>query len=303
MTDTLFASLNTPDVRFALPFRVDDEDGARMDIGAALREAVPGRVRRRFGYGHASHRTWLPLPATGSDLALANIVEKGHALGQWKDARGEEFTVVRPLVLRLEKPPPEVPDSSSAQPVWRSTFEYTEKALHDVDIPSPSIWSELIERCAFALHVTGGPMRVQRMAIGSDGELLERRGKVSTRTPFKIRYTHAGQAAALGFELDVDGLLIAGQLPADILEWLEDFPTSAAWRTLAFRRRVLEDPRLDQVANEFQLDWLTEVYLHAYMFFGLDGTARLESTAALADGRWAKDLKQFFAVLYRAAER
>lgn len=302
MTNTLFDSLNTPDVRFALPFRVNDEGEASMAIGAALREAVPGRVRRRFGYSHASHRTWLRLPTTGSDLALTDIVEKGHGLGVWKTAGGEEFVVVRPLVLKLEKPPPEVADSSSAQPLWRSAFEYANSALHEVDIPMPSIWSDLIERCGFALHVTGGPLRVQRMAIGSDGELQERRGKASTRTPFSVRYTHAGDAAALGFELDVDGLVLDGRLPQDAPGWFGDFPSSAAWRTLAFRRRVLEDPRLEQMANGFQLGWLTDVYMHAYASFGLRHGTATDVTAALADGHWADDLKEFFTVLYRAEE-
>ncbi|UQX87634.1 DEAD/DEAH box helicase [Jatrophihabitans telluris] len=302
MTNTLFDSLNTPDVEFVLPFRVDGEDETAMPIDAALREAVPGRVRRRFGYSHASHRTWLQLPALGTDLALTDVIEKGHALGVWKTARGEEFTVVRPLVLRLEKPPPEVADSSSAQPLWRSAFEYDEGALHDVDIPTPSAWSSLVDRCAFALHVTGGPLRVRRMTIGSDGELQERRGSVSGRTPFSVRYIHDGQAAALGFEIDVDGMILSGRLPGNAPEWLGDFPSSSAWRTLAFRRRVLEDPRLVQVANGFQLGWLIEVYLHAYVSFRLNGGSSADATAALASGRWADNLTQFFAVLYRTDE-
>ena len=69
ITGTLFASLNTPDVRFESPRNFGDEPPP-MPIAQALREAVPGRVSRRFGHAHASLRTWLPVPETGTELHL-----------------------------------------------------------------------------------------------------------------------------------------------------------------------------------------------------------------------------------------
>ncbi|WP_033105465.1 protein DpdJ [Microbacterium profundi] len=296
MTDTLFGALNTPDVAFDLPPNFGD-DHPTMPISQALREAVPGRVRRRYGYAHASLSTWLSIPDAGSGLPLNRVVAKGHALGQWSTSNGETFTVVRPLALKLVAPPRAVADTSNAQPLWRSAFEVPETALYRMDLPTPSVWSSLIRGCSFALHVGGGPLRVRRMAIGSDGELTNRDGSTM---PLHVRYEHGGLPAALGFELDVDAMVIDGALPSNPRDYLGDFSESPVGRTLLFRRVVLEDERLDDVANAFQRQWLTEGYLHAYVQAGLSTDDVKQVPADLTGGRWSADLQQFLTLAYRA---
>ena len=296
MTTSLFASLNTPDVQFDLPAGFGDQL-ATMPIAQALRDAVPGRVSRRFGYANAQARTWLPVPPPGQDLELNDIVTRGHGLGTWTTTDGQRYEVVRPLALRLTNPPRNVVDTSNAMPLWRSTFAYDQVSLRHADVPTPSAWADLVDTCAFAMHVAGGPLTVRRMTIGSDGELLMQNG---TRTPVHVRYARDGQAAALGFELDVDAMILTGRLgPADS-GVLREFAATPQWRTLAFRRRVLEDTRLDDLANVFQRQWLAEIYLHAYTAFGLTGQEITGIPANLAGGRWADDLAQFLAIAYRA---
>lgn len=296
MTDALFGSLNTPDVLFELPANFSSDEAA-MPIAQALREAVPGRVSRRYGFVHASHSTWLPVPTTGVGLPLEDVVAKGHSLGTWTTADGANYLVVRPLVLRLQRPPATVADTSNPQPVWRSAFEMPEGALHHMDVPKPSVWADLIDTCTFALHVGGGPLKVRRMAIGSDGELSLTDG---TSRPLHVRYEHAGQPAALGFELDVDAFVITGHLDADNADHLVGFASSAAWRTLAFRRLVIKDPRLDDIANSFQRRWLSDVYLNAFINLGLGGVERTRIPDALAGGDWANDLRGFLDLAYRS---
>jgi len=296
MTDTLFGALNIPDVTFELPSNFGD-DQPSMPISQALREAVPGRVSRRYGYAHATLSTWLPVPATGNDLPLTDVVSKGHALGEWSTSGGDTYTVVRPLALNLAAPPTTVLDTSNAQPVWRSAFEFSPDSLYPADLPVPSMWSSLITGCSFALHVGGGPLKVRRMAIGSDGELANRDG---SRTPVHVRYEHQGRPAALGFELEVDAMRVAGSLPVDTLSYLGNFAESPAGRTLLFRRLVLEDERLDDVANSFQRQWLTEAYLHAFVQAGLATQDVHSVPSGLTRGRWADDLQRFLAVAYRA---
>lgn len=296
MTATLFGTLNTPDVAFDLPANFGDEAPV-MPIAQALREAVPGRVSRRYGHAHASLSTWLPVPRTGSALPLADVVARGHGLGEWSTPEGETYTVVRPLALRLVQPPRTIEDTSNAQPLWRSAFEVPEDALHRVDLPSPSPWEGFVEECSFALHIGGGPLKVRRMTIGSDGELTMRDG---TRQPVHVRYEHDGSPAALGYELDVDAMVVRGQLPDDPRSYLGDFPESPEGRTLLFRQRVLEDDRLDDIANVFQRQWLTETYLHAFVDRGLTATDVAGIPDLLSQGRWADDIQQFLAVAYRA---
>jgi ATP-dependent Lhr-like helicase len=294
MTATLFASLNTPDVRFALPSNFGDAPPP-MPIGQALREAVPGRVSRRFGHAHASLRTWVPVPDSGTDLELMDVVVKGHGLGTWATASGQSYTVVRPLELRLVSPPRDVSDSSSAQPLWQSAFEYSEETLSYVDLPKPSIWTTFIDKCAFALHVNGGHLKVRRMAVGADGELTYGDGR---RDPLHVRYVHDGVPAALGFELDVDAMILTGQMPERGSELLEDFSSSPQWRTLAFRRRVLEDHRLDDLVNVFQREWLCNIYLDAFIAQGL-ATDDLEQVPhLLSGGRWTENISGYISTVH-----
>ena len=63
ITTALFDPLNMPEVWLELPFADDQES---LAIEKALREAVPGRVSRRYGHRRNDHRTWLPLPPDGS---------------------------------------------------------------------------------------------------------------------------------------------------------------------------------------------------------------------------------------------
>ncbi|HEY3547729.1 MAG TPA: protein DpdJ [Propionicimonas sp.] len=296
MTGALFGALNTPDVTFELPPNFGEEPEP-MAIAQALREAVPGRVSRRYGYAHATLSSWLPVPDVGDELPLQDVIVRGRRLGQWSTSDGEVYNVVRPLALGLKQPPGTISDTSNAQPVWRTSFEIPQDALIPGDMPTPSLWSDFVNGCSFALHVGGGPLTVRRMAIGSEGELSYRNG---TSRPVHVRYVDNGAPAALGYELDVDAFVVDGQLPEDLRTHLGDFPESPAGRTLVFRRLVQEDPRLDDIANTFQREWLTQAYLHA--FVGAGHTADVVSTIPdlVSGGRWTTDFAQFLAVAYRA---
>lgn len=296
MTRALFEPLNTPDVQFFLPFR--ESELQTMPIAQALREAVPGRFSRRFGHARSDHATWLPVPPEGDELALNEVVARGHNLGSWTTG-GEEFRVVRPFALRLARPDKSVMQSSQAFPVWRSHFEYTTESLVDVDVPKPSVWSRFVDRIGFGLHVTGGPMQVRRMTIGSEGELATSEGRKVVRRPISVRYTHDGEAAALGYELDVDGVILSGHLD-EVEGDLRVYAATPAWRTAAFRQLVLRDAELDGIANSFQRAWLVEVYKHAHVSYGLDHDDLSASPSALAGGNWTKEMASFFAASYRA---
>lgn len=298
MTATLFDSLNTPDVILSMPIEFRTGEPQTMPIGQAIREAVPGRVSRRFGYAHASHRTWLPIPEAGNTLELRAIVSKGHALGEWTDATGEDFVVVRPLELQLSSPPRSFADTSSARPVWRSAFSYSPQSLQQMDVPTPSTWAGFITQFAFAMHLSGSPVTVRRLCIGAEGELVTQDNRGLARQPFEVRYTHDEQPAALGFELEADALVVEGIVP--LVDDGEVLLQSAAWRTLCYRKRVMEDKALDGVANQFQRRWLVEVYLHAFARARLLGASAKEASENLRGGVWANELVAFLASAYRS---
>ena len=106
ITRALFDALNVPEVWFDLPYSTDQDES--LPIERALREAVPGRVSRRYGYQHQSHRTWLPLPPeeAGGVLDLESVTLRYTREGTWTPARQGaadpgSVQVIRPHVLRL----------------------------------------------------------------------------------------------------------------------------------------------------------------------------------------------------------
>jgi ATP-dependent Lhr-like helicase len=293
LTKSLFEPLNLPDVAFRLPFKGDDTE--TMPVLSALREAVPGRVSRRFGVLRDEHRTWLPVPP-GNVIELQDIISRGHRIGSWR-ARGEVFEVVRPLELTLQQPPEDIADFSNARPIWGSAFVVPPPVTASIPVPHNVPWKDLVAGLRFALHLTGDPLEVRRMTIGSQGELARRDG---SRSPFEASYAVDGVPAAMGYSLDVDALVVDCQ-PLDrsdpnVLGHLE----SSGWRARAFTVRVAEDPALEGIANSFQRGWLSLLYLTAYGVEAGSAAGGTDVRQSLQGGRWATDLPRMLGVLYRA---
>lgn len=299
MTSTLFEALNTPDVELELPLGFPSDETPRMEILCALREAVPGRVSRRFGYWSAGSRTWLPLPTSGSTIELTDLVAAGQQQGSWTGQSGYSYLVVRPLKLKLQVPPADVTDYSSAQPRWDSEFVFDSGQSGEADVPSPAHWEDWVSSVRFATHGMGTQITIRRMSHGADYDLTQRGTSGVTRTAGHVTYTHGGTAAALGFEGEHDAMVIDALIPEDWMQRLAPLAHHPGWRTRAFRQRVLEDERLDGCANSFERGWLADLYLHAYAVAGLAEDQTQSPTARLAQGVWGRDLASYLAIVYR----
>jgi ATP-dependent Lhr-like helicase len=244
-----------------------------------------------------AHRTWLA-PSPDVPVELASFVSRGTRLGSWEAAGGTQYEVVRPISLVLNRPPAEVKDSSQALPLWRSGFVLPD-ALPELPVPQRSRWADLVVRSRFALHVAGGPMEVRRFTPGAEGEVKSRDG--STRRA-RTTYAVEGRAAALGFALAVDGFVLDTR-PLDVTdERVRRHLLTPAWRTLAFRALLEEDPDLGGITNPFQRGWLSLLYLTAYGVAAVTEPPGTDVGQLLADGRWTQDIGTMLAVLYRSAD-
>jgi hypothetical protein len=177
ITESLFGSLNTPDVVFQLPLDMSNAEVPPMEIAQALREAVPGRVSRRFGFTGPNDRTWLPLPQEGEPLELVRFVASGQRMGIWQDKSGHEYQVVRPLEIALERPPGDVVDHSNAEAQWESQFVFPPTASPALDVPGREPWQHAIRGVDFCLHGFGHSLLVRRMTTGSRGEVAVKVGQ------------------------------------------------------------------------------------------------------------------------------
>ncbi|MER5280116.1 protein DpdJ [Streptomyces sp. NPDC002809] len=300
ITRSLFEPLNLPEVELLLPFSTNDTL-EQLPIARALREAVPGRVSRRFGHRRDEHRTWLPVPPAGSStLPLTQIVQHADPEGTWHPDgyASEGLQVFRPTQLKLEQPGQEVSDRSQGLPIWGTQIVVSEEAPPaPADIPNPSLWHERVQAVRFATHAAGNPIEMRRMTIGADCQVALERGEVETR---KVYYELHGKPAALGFRLGVDAVQILLR-PLNTSEpAVREYLSSPQWRSLAFSYTFAEDPALEDVANKFQRAWLGQVYLTAFALEGIKQSRTAEENrAALAHGAWTGELSRILSVLYR----
>ena len=234
-----------------------DQDES-LPIERALREAVPGRVSRRYGYQQQSDRTWLPLPPETAggviDVTSSLQVHPGRNLapGGAGHVRGDPSPPDRPLTpAGGHRPVPGIP-------IWGTQILAPTAGLSPADIPDPSAWAGRVTSVGFATHAAGNPAEVRRMTTGATCETTYTRGKTVTSA---VRYALDGKPAALGFRLTVDGARF-DLAPLDLGNAeVAAHLSSPGWRSFAFTAAIREDPRLDDIANTFQRGWLTLVYL------------------------------------------
>ncbi|MFI7578003.1 protein DpdJ [Micromonospora sp. NPDC049497] len=303
LTTALYQPLNVPEVNFRLPFT---EEAEALPIERALREAVPGRVSRRYGHRRSNDRTWLPLPAGGANgtLEITSFVETHSPQGAWTPAGHQPVQVFRPYVMALQQPPGEIADRSQGVPVWGSEILEPASGLYAANIPKPSAWTDRITAVGFATSAAGNPAEVRRMTLGAECETTYERGTTRTITS-SVRYSMDGQSAALGFRLNVDAVRF-DLAPLDVTrKAVAEHLRSPEWRLLALTSAMAQDPALDGIANSFQRNWLTTVYMAAYALAatepGMAGSSGERVHASLHGGAWRNNIQQILRALYRDA--
>jgi ATP-dependent helicase Lhr and Lhr-like helicase len=303
ITPTLFEQLNVPDVEFGLPFDSFDSEPERLAIESALREAVPGRVSRRFGFRRDDHRTWLPVP-DGQDPLQVEEVAQGVEEGEWTPfGHAQRLRVLRPYRIELAAPPAQVTDYSQGRPRWGTEILSPPKTdTSEAIVPQIAPWRHRIQSLEFHTHADGNPIEMRRMTYGANCD-IGRRGRPTERRTVRYAAGDPPVPAALGYRLEVDAVQFRAA-PLDLsAAAVRQHLVSPAWRTKAYFNAVKEDPELATVANSFQRDWLALVYLTAFALEGLDGGREPEKIyRGLAEGSWRDRLPKILGVLYREDE-
>ncbi|MFF4686307.1 protein DpdJ [Streptomyces sp. NPDC001307] len=301
VTTSLFAPLNLPEVSFDLPFATSDEED-RLPVGRALREAVPGRVSRRFGYRDDRHRTWLEVP-TGVDDAvidLAAVLDASERQGRWDTGRTDVQTVevTRPRRIRLAQPDEEIATSSQGIPLWATQFvDNPAGPPVAADVPQVPEWRDRVLSIGFAAHASGNPTEVRRMTYGAVAEVIK--GKPAKRHKVQVSYVLEGARAAMGFTSSVDAVRIQVKPLDPSVPGVREHLNSPQWRSKAFMNTVLEDRRISEAANSFQRGWLSLVYLSAFALEGLQGTKPEAIHEGLSQGAWRESITKVIPLLYR----
>ncbi|WP_240497447.1 protein DpdJ [Streptomyces hirsutus] len=302
VTTSLFAPLNLPEVSFALPFSTSDDDEDKLPVGRALREAVPGRVSRRFGYRDDRHRTWLEVPTEVRDtvIDLSNILDAAEQQGRWDTGRAdvESVEVTRPRRIKLAQPDKEIATSSQGVPLWATQFVNNPAGPPvAADVPKVPEWRDRVLSVGFATHASGNPTEVRRMTYGAVAEVIK--GKPGKRHKVAVSYVHEGKRAAMGFFSSVDAVRIQVKPLDPSRPGVVEHLNSPEWRSKAFTNSVMEDKRIAEVTSSFQRGWLSLVYLSAFALEGLEGNKPEAIHAELSQGAWRGSITKVIPLLYR----
>ena len=294
--ENLFSDLNLPEVTVITPgeFRDDSEHTWSMGILQAMRTFAPGRTSRRFGVRSGTATHWVAPPgwggATGTPaegdqparLPIAAASEETEYLGEVQIERNgvtKDLPCYRPWVMRPQAVPSNVLPSSNAFLLWHTQLGPVSQG-RELPIPAHGAWKDLIVGANAYTHNQRTHVRVRRFALGSEASVRSRNGSVEE---FNVRFVESedvARPAALGFGLEVDGIVFRVKVP----DSLREIPLGAdsekmrALRTAYFRHRVVQDPRLAKFANVFQREWLQQIYLTALIASALESETSLPVT-------------------------
>jgi hypothetical protein len=132
-----------------------------------------------------------------------------------------------------------------------------------VDLPHGSHWEQVVQAIRIHAHHMGLPVELRRFAIGATAHIGRRSGQSETRQlTFSVLGPTGRVPAALGFVADVDAVEVEFQYPPALQDSiLQDAALVRALRVGRFRHLVRTAPELEPLANVFQRDWLSQVYL------------------------------------------
>jgi len=276
---TLFSDLALPEVRIVPQ---TGGDTTLMPVLQALQILAPGNVTRRFApYTNVLHWTAPQnLTATEQDLPVSTWCTESEFLGEFqtsKDGNAVSVPCMRPLQFRPAAAPSNVRPTSKGFLNWRSqVFVQVAGTRHSV--PQNSPWSRVIDHLEFYIHAQNSNVTVRRFAIGAQANVGLTGGRGTERNiSITFRQGDTTQPAAVGFVQDVDGIAVRFRYPDNLGVGPED-PNQEkirSFRVAYFRNRLRSDATLKEYANDFQIDWLYQMYVSALSAEALSGEITL----------------------------
>lgn len=295
ISSNLFSDLNLPEIEISLPPLSRGKQLAKeakpelMPLLSALNLFAPGRVTRRFGIKMLSESHWIAPPSliasqNPQPLYIDKFCESYDVLGDYQveiDGEIRSITCIRPWELKVEKPDQSVMTTSNARLIWKSQIFPTEtgdlsKSMDDqnyvgskVEPPDGTPWQSLFKEIQFYIHNLHSTVTVRRFALGSNAVVKRKQQrKLDLQIEF---YDKNDNPVTLGFSLEVDGICFRYQLPKGAVVELNQVSPSLlrAWRTAYFHYRLMQEKRLDGIADVFDRERLSEVYLAVLSTYGM----------------------------------
>lgn len=283
----LFSDLSLPEVRVLIPPATANHDWRTetMPVLQALRQFVPGRVTRRFAFERGGLSHWVPVdPAVPvQERRISDYAHEHEFVGEFfatLNDRGDDgpLLVFRPWTVRLEKVArSEALPSSNAQLTWRTDIVARGDPV-SVPVAPRSPWRPFVSSVDFYLHRFRASAAVRRFAPTAHAAVRTLKDEFSVALHFR---SDDNRAAAIGFELEVDGFRLDVVLPSgeQISAGLLSPQTLRGSKLAYLRERFRDDAQLPPELNSFQRDWLFQLLTAALVA----GVATGRDVASLED--------------------
>jgi hypothetical protein len=286
-----------------------------------LAEFAPGRVSRRY-----EDAFWL-----GVDGAIltrfygsgTTDVEEFADLAAWYDLEPQRpFTVpgnqgnvtyraFRPLTARLTRIPaagagvPELSDTSNAQMRWLSFHQASYEGIH-LDVPQHVGISKLVKKVVLYTHAEQSHAVVRRYAVGSRADLSLRLGSQAERVTVNWQFRSGEVPAGIGFDIDVDALVLVLNLPADLYKAIDwgDGKKSRAARAARYNWEARHNTEFcEALPNPFARGWIAQFFQIAALQVSIAESVTLRhSLDLLADGKRQETLLNVLQTVFQVPD-
>lgn len=318
---SLFDDLSLPEMRIDLSSQQGDLEDQYLPVQQGLGEFAPGKVSRRY-----DDALWLGVD--GETLAryfnsgASEVSEDADLIGWYTldpkrnfvapDGVGlKTFKAFRPQSANLQRVPragkgiPELSDTSNAQLKWHSFQQAPHNGINLVS-PTHIGIGRLIKQVVLYTHAEQAHAEVRRYAVGSRAELRMRSGNDSERVSVDWKFRYEGEPSGVGFEIDVDALVLVLNLPKDLsiaVDW-SDPQRVRATRASRYNWEARENATFREVVpNPFLRGWIAQIYQIAALQVSVTQSIDLRKALDLvSDGTYLNVLLAVLQTVFQVPE-
>lgn len=298
----LFDDLSLPELRLNLPDSAPPElQDEYMRVQQALTEFAPGKVSRRFSSAY-----WLGFDSATLleiwDQPEGEPIHRQQDLANWYalDAPRAVHLQAADQLIEMKGFNPRaahlkdaedfgsdirVGDTSNAQIRW-CTQLLRPHGGDQLKPPTHVGICALIEEVQAHTHARQNPAVARRYAYASKAELKLTQGQESRRFIVQTRFTHENSPACVGFDIDVDALVIVLRIPENLsasIEWTPE--ASRAARAARYNYETQQGEVFTRVVpNVFLRNWIAQVFQTAAVMHTESSGSLRASLDALASG-------------------
>jgi len=310
----LFSDLKSPDVVIRVPERwveAGEKPVIRaeetLSLALALSEFVPGKVNKRFARKDKIREShWFEIPEhsyAARYIELADLAASYDPAPIGAVLAGEPYDVYCPRALTLSTVPSYIRPTSSAHFLWRSQFSPQSRQGDDaaglpVLLRLSSPLHGLIANVAAYAQVNGSWVGVTRAAL--EVRVFTRFDSGGERRT-RAHFTVDGQAAAIGFSVDVDALkFVFAPLDAPLLRAQPGWPTLYQhFASQFFYHQLMTDPQVDSLQlNDLEVEWLWQVSLTMVVQTAIERQLSLPEATELVVSDFLASARRTLAVIF-----